>query len=193
MNLHYRNNRFLSFFLLIIFFIILSYNSTCAQEDSIMKNEKDTIDTIDLPGVVHSARKATIYSALVPGLGQVYNKKYVKIPVIYAAFAGLAYAINFNAGQYNRFKTAYLEFPNDEFEGLMQQDQIVNYINEYRRWRDISVIGLVLVWGLNVIDANVDAHFYEYDISPEISLNLKPTYKQNAFGPELGVKLALNF
>ncbi len=158
---------------------------------------QEKTDTIVLDAPVnlgHSPKKATIYSAILPGLGQAYNQDWWTIPAIYVAFAGAIYAVDFNNREYNRFKTAYLTFPNDEFEGNFTQEQLLSYVEEYRRWRELSVIGIVLVWGLNVIDANVNGHFYQYDISPDISLKVEPIFRQNVtVGSELGLKFALKF
>ncbi|MCF8370945.1 MAG: hypothetical protein K9H64_04935 [Bacteroidales bacterium] len=154
----------------------------------------DTI-IIDQPEEAHSPRKATLYSTFLPGLGQVYNKKYwyIKVPIIYGGFGALIYSASWNNTEMKRFKKAYKDFPDNEFEGI-PQDQLIDYIDYYRRYRDLSVIGMVIVWGLNVIEANVSGHFYNYDISPDLSLKVEPFFRNNPIAPpELGIKLAINF
>lgn len=99
------------------------------------QNQNDSISQ-SIVIVKHSPKKASVYSALVPGLGQVYNRKYWKVPVIYIGFGALIYSATWNNIQYSRFKDAYLAYPSDEFEGLISQDQLLGYINNYRRYRD---------------------------------------------------------
>ncbi|MEA3443484.1 MAG: DUF5683 domain-containing protein [Bacteroidota bacterium] len=142
----------------------------------------------------HSPRKATLYSTFIPGWGQAYNKKYWIIPIIYAGFGGLIYSANWNNGELQRFKKAFNDFPNDEFNGIVPQDQLIDNIDYYRRNRDLSFIGMFALWGINVLQANVDAHFYNYDISRDLSLKIEPVFRNKyTFAPETGLKLTLNF
>jgi hypothetical protein len=128
----------------------------------------------------HSPAKASIYSALLPGLGQVYNRKIWKVPIIYAGFATLGYFIVDNNSEYQRFKNAYKALTDDnpltidEFNGQRSADELLFYKDQYRRWRDISLIITVVTYALNIVDANVDAHFFNYDISPDLSMNINP-------------------
>lgn len=150
---------------------------------------------IDPPTEAHSPRKATLYSTFLPGLGQAYNKKYwyYKIPIIYAGFGGLIYAASWNNAEMKRFKKAYTSFPDNEFEGV-PQDQLLDYIDYYRRYRDLSIIGMVLVWGLNIVEANVSGHFYNYDITPDLSLKIEPFFRNNLSAqPDLGIRFAIHF
>lgn len=160
--------------------------------------------------VVHSSSKgkhspvtATILSTLVPGLGQAYNQKIWKIPVIYGAFASLYYIVDFNNRNYIRLRTAYEQAvdPNqtDEFGGRFTPDYLKYYRDAYRRNRDLAVISLVGLYLLNIIDANVDAHFFYWDISDNLALNFIPTLSNekrlfvNGKGSTLGVTLNLTF
>ena len=152
----------------------------------------------------HSPRKATLYSAVLPGLGQAYNKKYWKIPVIYAGFATMGYFVYFNTTQYNVYKQALIDFKDLSAETNSYLDlvgsslnpetfdislgsplysredaewfqtQLENNMNYYRRYRDLSVLLTGLWYVLNVIDATVDAHLFYYSISDDISMNLSP-------------------
>lgn len=144
--------------------------------------------------VQHSPKKATIYSAILPGLGQAYNKKYWKIPVIYAGFGAFGYFINWNNKNYQTMKLAYSDFtdgdPNTnsylDLEGAQYYDfsnptDSVNFKTAltkqqdyYHRNRDLLVILTVAFYGLNIIDASVDAHFFDFDISEDLSLNWQP-------------------
>ena len=136
----------------------------------------DAVSGHPAPG--HSPAKATIFSTLVPGLGQIYNHKYWKVPVIYGGMASAVYMIEFNNRQYNRFRTAY-NYSTDKDETTVPEmdrsaDEFKNYRDAYRRNRDLSVIMLMATYALNIIDANVDAHFYDFDISDNLALKVEP-------------------
>jgi len=138
----------------------------------------------------HSPHKATMYSALIPGLGQVYNKKYWKLPIIYGATGVLIYAFDVNNDQYNKFKNAYTEMDAgniEQFEGFTNKDILLRIRDNYRRNRDLNVISLAAVYLLNVVDATVDAHLFNYEITDDLSLNVQPTLRrsidyQNTYG-----------
>lgn len=147
---------------------------------------------VDVHTNVHSPRKATIYSAVFPGLGQLYNQKYWKVPLVYAGFATLGYFINFNNEQYTIYKQAYSDIiDKDPYTdsylklkvnpSLLQPDRITNFTEALRRqkdyWRrsrDLVVIGTVVFYAANIIDASVDAHFFNFDISDDLTINWVP-------------------
>ena len=144
--------------------------------------------------VEHSPRRATIYSVVLPGLGQAYNKKYWKIPIIYAGFGAFGYFIHWNNQNYQIMKRAYSDFTDGDkttnsyldldgaqFYDLSNVRDSVNFKTAiskqqdyYRRNRDLLVILTVGFYGLNIIDASVDAHFFDFDISEDLSLNWQP-------------------
>ncbi|PID91058.1 MAG: hypothetical protein CSA96_10335 [Bacteroidetes bacterium] len=121
------------------------------------------LNTFD-PG--HSPRKAVMYALVLPGLGQAYNKKYFKIPLVYGAFAGVGYAINFNTREYQQAVKAYKLEPGD--------DRIVAY---WRSNMELSYIALVIVYALQVLDAYVDAQLYNWDVNDELSMRLLPSIR----------------
>jgi hypothetical protein len=125
--------------------------------------------------VKHSPVTATVLSTLFPGMGQVYNRKLWKVPIVFGGVASLVYVIDFNQRGYNRFGNAYKSFPNDEFGGTRTQNELKYFRDAYRRNRDLSIISLIGFYILNIVDANVDAHFFNWDISDDLSLNLEPT------------------
>ena len=175
-------------------FILISFN--LYGQDLIIDTTQITIVPVDSVQV-HSPKKATIYSAILPGLGQAYNKKYWKIPLIYAGFGTIGYFIGWNNGFYSTYKQAYrdlsdkdpntnshlkieaskyydLENPTDSLNfktGLSKQSEY------YRRNRDLLVISMVGFYGLNIIDASVDAHLFDFDISEDLTLNWQPAVK----------------
>src|SRR4030095_6342749 len=142
--------------------------------------------------MLHSPRKATILSAILPGAGQYFNKKYWKIPIIYVGFTALSYYVVVNNDDYKTYKTAYKyrldgdESTTDEFVGIYSDQDLSTLKNYYRRNRDLSVIGISVLYVLNIIDATVDAHLFHFDVSDELTLNWHPSFTPgNSRGPAL--------
>lgn len=129
----------------------------------------------------HSPRRATLYSTFLPGLGQVYNKKYWKIPVVYAGLGVCTYLAIDNNNEFNRYKNAYVirkDGEQDEFFGILNEQALLNEMDRWRKLRDYSIIGIAAFYVLQIIDANVDAHLYHFDISDDLSLKVFPAYNQ---------------
>ena len=132
--------------------------------------------------VKHSPKKATLLSVFLPGAGQAYNKKYWKIPIVYAAGGALVYSVIFYTKQYNNFKAAYSErittgYNVDGFYNQFQTPTLQNFRDSYRYNRDLSYIGIGAVYILQLVDAAVDAHFFDFKITDDLSLNIQPTYQ----------------
>jgi hypothetical protein len=144
---------------------------TIIPESSQITEEKDT--------AYHDPRKAVIYSALLPGLGQIYNRKYWKLPIVYAGFGTLAYFIHFNGVRFNEFKQAYKDFPDYklDYPYPLTREQIERGMNYHRRYRDLSILGTVGFYILQMIDASVDAHLFDWDVGEDISLHFSPSYQ----------------
>lgn len=167
-------------FKILLVIILLISNVSIGNGQTVLSPENDTQQKDILK--IHSPHKATMYSALIPGLGQVYNKKYWKLPIIYGATGVLIYAFNFNNDQYNKYKNAYTDMDAGEissFEGYTSTDQLTKLKDNYRRNRDLNVISLAAVYLLNVVDATVDAHLFDYKISDDLSLNIQPTLNKS--------------
>lgn len=149
----------------------------------------------------HSPSKAGYMSLIVPGLGQVYNKKYWKVPIVYAGFAGLGYLIYDNHTNYIEFRDAYIARIEDApgNEDLLPQYTTENIRvkkNIYWKNRDRYIMITVGFYAIQVLDAIVDAHFFTYDISDDLSLRIGPsieptigTYQTAA----TGFGISLNF
>ena len=157
-------------------------------------SQKSDVDSIKIkkPVVVHSPRRATIYSAVLPGLGQIYNRKYWKLPIVYGGFVTLGYFINFNNELYTKYKQAYSDIidtdPNtNSFKKLnvnpifFEADKISQLTERLRlakdgsrRNRDLVVISTAVFYALNIIDASVDANFFNFDISDDLTINWVP-------------------
>lgn len=147
------------------------------------------------PKEFHSPKKASLYSAILPGLGQAYNKKYWKIPLVYMGLGGIGYFIGWNNNRYQINKNAYNDLtdndPNTnsflEINGVenFDLDNNTSYNNfktglnqqqEYfRRNRDLLVISLFAFYGLNIIDAGVDAHLFNFDMSDDLTFYWQPS------------------
>jgi hypothetical protein len=172
-------------------------------------NEIEVVPTtpdrrIDSVLAVHSPRKAAIRSAILPGLGQAYNKKYWKIPIVYAALGTSGFIFVDNLKWYRRFKYATrVALTNDVANYGNVYPQLLPFVernntsylqyqrNEFRRYIDYSVIAFVVLWGLNVVDATVDAHLKSFDVSPDLSFQVKPGYSE--LGNTHGISLVLAF
>ncbi|MDR0691706.1 MAG: DUF5683 domain-containing protein [Prevotellaceae bacterium] len=151
-------------------------------------------------------QRATVFSLMLPGLGQAYNRQYWKIPIVYMGFAFGYYMINYNATQYDRFRTAYNIVTDnnpatvDEFKGRMTADNLKYYRDAYRRDRDYAVLLTIVFYVLNAVDANVFAHLKNFDVSDNLSMDIHPTIMYDEVfassgiqAPAIGMKLRLTF
>lgn len=184
------------FFLL---FSLLGFNTLEAQVSEPEDNTTEVIDTTNR----HSPQLAAWMSAFVPGAGQFYNKKYWKIPLYYAAGAGLLYSTFYNSDNYHLAKKAYIlaldgkEHP--DFIGY-DSEQLQSIKDSYRRYRDLSIIGLTLVYIINIVDATVDGYLFDYDVSDNLSLRVEPSIMNNYYQPksmsafqQFGLKCTVRF
>lgn len=143
---------------------------------------------------------AALYSAVLPGLGQVYNKKYWKLPLVYGGFVFFGYLLNYNHEVYKETRAAL--FAIDDGDNRTQPkppyDQLSKDVLErgndfYRRNRDFVIILTAVWYALNIVDAHVDAHLNEFTISDDLSLNIRPSSQPVYFTRNYGVTLTLNF
>lgn len=143
---------------------------------------------------VPNPTKATWLALVIPGGGQIYNRKYWKLPIFYGGFAGCAYALTWNSKMYKDYSTAY----KDAMNGNMQSSSITDLLppgytvsetqlkellrkrkDTYRRYRDLSIFAFIGVYLLSVIDAYVDAELSNFDITPDLSMKVEPTVINN--------------
>lgn len=147
----------------------------------------------------HSPLTAMVFSALLPGMGQIYNQKLWKLPFVYGGLASIYYVIDFNQRGYKRFGNAIKLRPNDEFAGTRSEKDLIVIRNAYRRNRDLAIIGISAFYLLNVIDAYVDAHFFSWDISDDLAYNFEPLIQRNVMALDsqgsltLGLRFNFNF
>lgn len=157
--------------------------------------------------------KAVWMGAILPGYGQILNKKYWKLPIVYGGFVGCAYAISLNSDQYKTYRSAYLDiidtdpktnrfmdvlpkgYTIESIGGIASYTKVLKTTEEnYRRYRDLSIIVSVAFYALTLVDAYVDAQLSDFDISPSLSLHLQPTLIENRFtmSNTLGLQCSLN-
>ncbi len=135
------------------------------------------------PTAVFSTKKATIRSAIIPGWGQIYNKKYWKLPFVYGALGTTAGIFIYNVKTYRLLRAAYINLLDGDvtnngtidprFKNL-DANAVRSYRNSFRQNVDYSVLFFILFWGLNVVDATVDAHLKAFDVNDNLSLQIKP-------------------
>lgn len=148
--------------------------------------------------------KAAFYSAILPGLGQIYNKRYWKVPIVWGAIGGSIYAYTWNNDNYQRFRTAFKSrqagFTNDEFNGegslpFFDLDRLENQQERFQRDRDLWLVVAIGMYALNIIDANVDAHLKQFNIDDDLSIDFEPFLDLNQVTntPSYGMVLTVKF
>ena len=148
--------------------------------------------------------RAAFYSAVLPGLGQVYNKRYWKVPIVYGALGAGIYAYTFYNGEYQRFRTAFKRrragFTDDEFIDVIPlpgDDRLERLQNAKQNERDLALLVTIIIYALNIVDANVDAHLKQFNISDDLSwdMNLQPYLEANPVNnnPNYGMALTITF
>jgi len=151
----------------------------------------------------HDPRKATRRSAIIPGWGQFYNKEYWKIPLVYGALGIPAGLYFYNDNWYRKtsyaYQAKYNAEVNNDTTGLAAIDpqlkgltatSLQNYRNTFRRDRDYSILFFLLAWGLNVVDATVFGHLKDFDVSSDLSMNVKPNFNPTTKTPSVTFTLS---
>jgi hypothetical protein len=186
-----------------LFFVLVSSgqkvrNST--YEDSLPAAKVDSLIKAQ-----HSPRKAAIRSAIIPGWGQIYNRKYWKVPIVWGALGVTGYIFFNNLHTYEDLKFSYAAkyeasvYPYDStnYKQIkpqykpIDQEALKAGRNQYRQYIDYAAVFFIIFWGLNVVDAAVDAHLKAFDISPDLSLRIRPHY--NPLVKAGGVSFVFNF
>lgn len=170
----------------------LTQKTSIAQTDSVLTLNVDS-SFFKVKAFKPNPRKAILMSAIFPGLGQIYNRKYWKLPILYGGFVGLAYAITWNNKYYRDYYNGYVDIMDNDpntvrwhkfvpygkdaqsVEGYLKAGLLQRGKDFYRRNRDLSIIATVALYGLNIVDAYVDAQLFDFDISPDLSMHLQPS------------------
>ena len=159
-----------------------------------------------------NAKRAMWLAIVIPGAGQIYNRKYWKLPIIYGGFAGCAYALSWNGKMYKDYAQAYMDImdnnpntnsfqdllpPNHNYTDTQLKDLLRKRKDTYRRYRDLSIFAVIGVYLISIIDAYVDAELSNFDISPDLSMRVEPTIiNNNPLQPgskSVGVQCSLRF
>lgn len=202
-------NKPLTFLLVCFLFSIFGFAQV--QKDSTVST---TIDELKLDKAIITKREidplrpsiAAFYSAILPGLGQAYNKKYWKIPIVVGAIATGIVVHDFNNKQYNRYRDAFKRrlagFTDDEFYGvdangnpanipIISDDALIRAQRQFRRNRDIATLITVGIYVLNIIDANVDAHLLQFNVDE--NLVMRPHFQYNPMEDSSDLGVTVNF
>ncbi|MBR5034083.1 MAG: hypothetical protein IKX71_02130 [Bacteroidales bacterium] len=147
--------------------------------------------------------KAAVFSALLPGLGQAYVGDWWHIPIWYGGLAVCGYTLHLNQIQYKRYKYIYMLATDKDsgYAGRINETQATTYKDLYHRYRDYSVVATILVYALNIIDANVFAYMKDFNVSDDLSFNVEPAlidnldsyYMQTPAMPSFGLNMTFNF
>jgi hypothetical protein len=161
--------------------------------------------------------RATMLAVAMPGFGQIYNRKYWKVPLVYAGFGGIIYAIHYNSKEYNIFMKAYQDFtdnssatdsyinviPNVDpitYDPVLQpanyawyKERMLSRVDYFRKYRDLSYIGIAAWYLFTILDANVDASLYNYDISNDLDIKVQPVMMPLSGQANVGLSLKLTF
>lgn len=202
-------NKQLVVFLIALLFNIFGFSQV--QRDSTIDT---TIDELKLDKALLSKKeidplrpsKAAFYSAILPGLGQAYNKKYWKVPIAISLITGGIIVYDFNNKQYNRYRDAFKRrlagFTDDEFFGVdangnppaspaISNDALIRAQRQFRRNRDIAMLFTVGFYALNIIDANVDAHLLQFNVDENLAM--RPHFQYNPMEDSSDLGLTVNF
>ena len=201
--------------LLIIAVLCLPYNLVAQDSVRVAVVKRHAFKPVPL--------KATMLAVAFPGLGQVYNRKYWKIPLVYAGFAALFYSVSFNSASYNKMMKAYQDFTDDipatdSYISIVRADpatydpvlfpnnynpstaswvstNLLKSVDYYKKYRDLSYIGIAAWYLVSILDANVDASLFDFDVNKNLNLTLYPmnTPLPGGIGAGLSVSLVCTF
>ena len=167
---------------------------------NVKSNIPDSVSIMRKP--MSPAKKASILSAVCPGAGQIYNKKYWKLPILYGGIAALVYSVYFYQNEYDRFRQALID-TRDSSAGFKPRDPelrnvpaqyLLNIRESYRESRDLSAISIVGLYAINIIDAAVDAHLKGFDVNENLSMRIAPDVRMTSFNSAYaGISISLHF
>lgn len=173
--------------------------------DSVSKSPQklvqiDSMIKVSKKDVKHSASLAAILSAGLPGLGQAYNKKYWKIPIVWAGLSGFGFGWISNANEFSASKKAYQSFFDEDtanfiaYKKYTDRDQIKSLQNGFKSQMDMFILLTVAWYTMNIIDATVDAHLFKFDVSDDMSLEWRPNIfpTMQSMHASLDIQLHLN-
>ena len=185
-------------FYILIVFISFTAIKSFSQENLLIKAQ-DTTYLSPVEFDMLSPAKAAFYSAILPGLGQAYNKKYWKIPLVWGALGSGIYLYDLNSTNYNRARTAFklqLDGKPHEFDGVdghisLSKDALIRAQKSYKKDRDLSLLVTVALYVLQVLEASTNAHLLQHNV--DNNLTLSPQIIQDAVNNKSIVAASLNF
>lgn len=178
-----------------LFIYLICLQSIFSQDNYKIKT-KDTLISLDYDAL--RPAKASFFSAVLPGLGQIYNKKYWKVPLVYAAIGTSLYFYLDNQKKYNIYRTEY----KNRLEGVKKSDEILSKLSEntlitaqkfYQRNRDLSTLFMVAFYALNIIDANTDAHLSQFNVNEKLTFNTNINHSIEFTETNFGLGLIYSF
>lgn len=196
-------------FLIIAALLFIQQNSGAQDTLAVTKKEKREFTAIP--------QRATMLAVALPGLGQIYNRKYWKVPIVYAGFGAIIYAADYNGSRYNTFLKAYQDLtdafpetqsylklkgleniPPEDFDPVKNpsgyawyKDRIIRMVDYYRKYRDLSYIGIAIWYLASILDANVDASLFNYDVSDDLDIEVGPVKVPLTGMPAPGVAVTM--
>lgn len=208
----------------LLFFSVIAFGQdtpadsvTVVYSDSISVNKGGKIINIESYADRFNPRRAMLLAAVIPGAGQIYNKKYWKLPLVYGGFIGIGYGMNFYQQRYLFYKGKLFSILNEPVNLIVdsngitpsgnkviggeivttegyRKDQLRSVVNRNRRDRDFTVIMTFVWYMLQMVDAHVDAHLKEFDINPELKAVVEPSFQRNYLtGQSTGISLTFKF
>jgi hypothetical protein len=181
-------------FYIVLFCFLFGGQTVFSQEIADGIKAKDTLKATEIDPLRPS--KAAFYSAILPGLGQAYNKRYWKIPIVYGAIGTSLYFYIDNTKKYHSYRDAYKRrlagFNDDQFQYL-DDSRLIQAQRFYQRNRDLSLLVSVGFYILNIVDANVDAHLMQFNVNDDLSFQPDVYMNDINYKPNLGLTLNYKF
>jgi len=179
-------------YIFILTCLFLTFEGKAQEEISLIP--KDTVKAIIDP---NRPARAAFYSALVPGLGQAYNKKYWKIPIVYAGLGAGLYYYTFNQNKYHEYRDEYKRRLDGTFDpehpiyGGLDNDRLIRAQKFHQKNRDLSALITGFIYILNIVDANIDAHLMQFNVNDNLSI--KPDMNQNQIDYQFNYGMTLTY
>lgn len=194
-------------------YVIKNENVQIKKGEKMYKMSKRQNDTTTIAKFKPDPVKVLWMGAIIPGYGQILNRSYWKLPLVYAGFLGCIYAISWNSRRYESYRSAYIDI-NDNLESTQSyldimppgvtidtypnglaglKTNLTTYYQQSRRYRDLSIIGSVAFYGITLLEAFVDAQLFDFDISTDLSLHIRPSLMENKYGVSNTAGLQLSF
>lgn len=203
--------------------LVINTDSLYQKNDSLIKQTLEVdngkkkspkTDTLSVKKFKPNPVRVVWMGAIIPGFGQIMNRRYWKVPIVYAGFAGCAYLINRNSTSYEKYKLAYRDISdvNDQTNSYLNllpdgytidnypggksglESNLKSYYEQSRRNRDLSIILSIGYYAITLVEAYVDAQLFDFDISPDLTMQIRPALMQNVYGKtnSAGFQLSLN-